>query len=658
MVTRLLLQGGLYLGDDADVAHAAGDNPDGYFEHRKFLSINERILEAFGGGWDVPPEFPVAWTSNPKLDGLRNEAKALIGTFKQAPWGWKDPRTALTLDFWRDLIPDLQVVLCVRNPLDVSASLNKRGYATRAFGRNLWFRYNEDVVEGSKCIPTLCTHYGSYFYNAAKETERLFEFCGLEHDKDAIAAASALVKKDLRHASSNIMDAMVSLGLDDATILYLELCRMAGPVFNEHIEEEMKFRLSGSVDSKIGDLENELRVAGEKMFKLELFNEDLSARMAALQDRVFQFEHYRDVVRDMQAEAHELRHTVHVWKREYRLVEDDRAYQIAARERRISELEDMERVIGSSPQMVWGGRFLKLKNKVAPTGSSRYKTARFFFRGLKFLLRGRRRAVPGLPESQGLDPRADLIPGDEPALEIAVTAEAPAGHEASLEARPEYDEHSGSDLETASSAPPFLDSADEELVTEVVRSIRDLGHELVLSISHDDFATHTGGVQKVIREQCRYLVSHKLAHVHFCPAGEDRYFVSVNAKKAGSLPNEGIAKVAEGVNDLVTFVEIHHMMGMDIATVDRIRHIQQRQADHVDPRLLHRVPFLYAAQEWANLLRGAPDQQPSLHAVQVQRRPAGFLPGFPEFACQIQVLVCDAVRGSKGGMAAGLSGTP
>jgi len=45
MVGRLLYQGGLYLGPDSELMPPGPDNPDGYWENRRFLQINDGILE-------------------------------------------------------------------------------------------------------------------------------------------------------------------------------------------------------------------------------------------------------------------------------------------------------------------------------------------------------------------------------------------------------------------------------------------------------------------------------------------------------------------------------------------------------------------------------------------------------------------------------------
>ena len=48
------------------------------------------------------------------------------------PWGWQDPRTSLILPFWLACVPDLKIVVCLRNPLEVAVSLHQQ-HSTSAF---------------------------------------------------------------------------------------------------------------------------------------------------------------------------------------------------------------------------------------------------------------------------------------------------------------------------------------------------------------------------------------------------------------------------------------------------------------------------------------------------------------------------------------------
>src|SRR5207237_264153 len=78
-------------------------------------------------------------------------------------WGWKDPRTSLTIPLWLELVPDLRVVVCLRNPLDVALSLRKRGMFSYSSSLLLWLEYNERLLDGVPAKQLLVTDYDTYF---------------------------------------------------------------------------------------------------------------------------------------------------------------------------------------------------------------------------------------------------------------------------------------------------------------------------------------------------------------------------------------------------------------------------------------------------------------------------------------------------------------
>ena len=100
MVTRLLHGCGLYLGPKDALMPPQADNPDGFWEHLGLVALNDELLEALGGAWDLPPKTNEN-LSEERLDPLRLKAQLLIEGFHSIPiWGWKDPRNSLTLPFW------------------------------------------------------------------------------------------------------------------------------------------------------------------------------------------------------------------------------------------------------------------------------------------------------------------------------------------------------------------------------------------------------------------------------------------------------------------------------------------------------------------------------------------------------------------------------
>ena len=143
--TRLLALLGVDLGPrEALLPPIAGENAKGFFEHRPLMRINKELLEHQGGSWSQPPLPAPGWELDRGLDDLRERARSLLaGDFAGAPlWGFKDPRTSLTLPFWDGLLgADVRYVICHRRPLDSARSLEQRNGIRLDEGVALWTRY-------------------------------------------------------------------------------------------------------------------------------------------------------------------------------------------------------------------------------------------------------------------------------------------------------------------------------------------------------------------------------------------------------------------------------------------------------------------------------------------------------------------------------------
>jgi hypothetical protein len=201
-ITRLLQRGGLYLGEARSLLPPGPDNPDGYFEHRGLSAINERLLRMFGGEWDLVPSLPDGWAEAPELDALRNEAQRLSSELAtNGPWGWKDPRTSLTLPFWRSCIPGLKIVVCVRNPLEVAVSLNRRNNISYELGLSLWTAYARQILKGMCGAQYAVVQYERCLARPAAELARLAEFVGMPLSEEACAQAATIASARMRHSS-------------------------------------------------------------------------------------------------------------------------------------------------------------------------------------------------------------------------------------------------------------------------------------------------------------------------------------------------------------------------------------------------------------------------------------------------------------------------
>lgn len=198
LTTRLLGLAGVYLGPDDELlgeelsqlagegdevlAKASDSNPGGHWEHYRLMRLNERILQSMGGSWRDPPPLPAGWEAGAELDGFREEARVLLaGSFSgRALWGWKDPRSSLTLPFWRKMLPEMRCVICLRHPLEVAESLRERDSISIDAGVTLWTRYLASALVNTAGCPRLLVRYEDYFRDPAAVVARLTRWIGGE----------------------------------------------------------------------------------------------------------------------------------------------------------------------------------------------------------------------------------------------------------------------------------------------------------------------------------------------------------------------------------------------------------------------------------------------------------------------------------------------
>jgi hypothetical protein len=180
LVTRILNLLGVYLGPEHALVPAGPDNPKGFWEHRSFVQLNDAILARFGGNAIHPPFLPTGWHDLPYLRDLRQHASAFLqDDFGSAPfWGWKDPRTCLTLPFWQSLLPSMRYVLCVRHPLAVARSLEHRQRLPQLHAVHLWLTHVQLSTLHTAEQPRLVVSCERFFAECDDEIDRIAQFLG------------------------------------------------------------------------------------------------------------------------------------------------------------------------------------------------------------------------------------------------------------------------------------------------------------------------------------------------------------------------------------------------------------------------------------------------------------------------------------------------
>ncbi len=232
MVAHLLKECGVYLGPEEQIKNAAPDNPDGFWEHPEFVNINNQILAEFDGGWDLVPEFPAGWETSERVEVQRGKARQLIAQFEAEPtWGWKDPRTSLTLPFWKSLLPDIKLVVVLRNPASVARSLERRGFSSLSFGSRLWLNYYQKLMGDVSSQDYIVTHYDAYFIDPQAELRRVLGYLGMPATDEMISRACSVVNLGLRNNPTSLGDLMDARIAQDVIEMYMQLCTSAGSVY-------------------------------------------------------------------------------------------------------------------------------------------------------------------------------------------------------------------------------------------------------------------------------------------------------------------------------------------------------------------------------------------------------------------------------------------
>ena len=215
MLARLMHSCGLELGPEQDLMPAARDNPDGFWENLHFVRLNDEILNASGGAWDLPPPGDQPYAES-DFSALRIRAQLLVDSFKgRQPWGWKDPRNCLTIRFWRNLIPDLKVVIIVRNPLEAAYSMHKRNGVSYALSLRLWEIYNRRILAVTDCMECLVTSYSRFFDEPELALSEIADFARLDPAK--VTKSAALVSRHRRNTTFTL-DQIVSAGVSERIV--------------------------------------------------------------------------------------------------------------------------------------------------------------------------------------------------------------------------------------------------------------------------------------------------------------------------------------------------------------------------------------------------------------------------------------------------------
>ena len=178
-LTGMLHSLGIHLGPEEDLKSPQKDNPQGFWENNTLVEFNDRLLNRANSSWFSPPrDANRSWEIEDFVEA-KKEASILLQKIscEETTWAWKDPRTCLTLPFWRQVFQVPPVVILVhRHPVEVAQSLQVRDQFPLEVGLGLWEIYNRAALRNCEGLHVLVVRFESLIDSPLSVARKLFHF--------------------------------------------------------------------------------------------------------------------------------------------------------------------------------------------------------------------------------------------------------------------------------------------------------------------------------------------------------------------------------------------------------------------------------------------------------------------------------------------------
>ncbi|MDB6163936.1 MAG: glycosyltransferase [Xanthomonadaceae bacterium] len=142
----------------SDLMAPGPDNPKGFWEHAGVVAIHERLFKSLGTAWNDPRVLPHGWLDTAAAKDAQNALTLLLNAEFSGTrhWAVKDPRLCRLLPLWLPVLAKMgvtpHVVIMVRRPAEVAASLRARNDWPEGLSRLLWMQYMVDAERVSRAL--------------------------------------------------------------------------------------------------------------------------------------------------------------------------------------------------------------------------------------------------------------------------------------------------------------------------------------------------------------------------------------------------------------------------------------------------------------------------------------------------------------------------
>jgi hypothetical protein len=178
VAARLASTVGLRLPPRGDLAPSNASNPEGHWESLALMACNDALLATIGCTWWTPPREFLAEHREQLAVAHKEAGAAFTSVFGvSSDWLWKDPRLAVLLPFWDNVIDTSTCLLPYREPQGVARSLEARDGLSYEQGLAVWERHTRLVLRACVGHRVAVTSYRRLLADPDAWCRDVFAFC-------------------------------------------------------------------------------------------------------------------------------------------------------------------------------------------------------------------------------------------------------------------------------------------------------------------------------------------------------------------------------------------------------------------------------------------------------------------------------------------------
>ena len=207
-LTRILNLRGASLPEDLLPANAF--NVSGYWEPAAIVTLHDQLLEEAGSRWDDPTGFLQPWFEAESETGrgsVERIAEVVAAEFGESPLiVIKDPRACRMVPAWKAALARLGieplVVLTVRHPFEVAASLHRRDGMPQAQALLLWLQHQLVAEAETRSLARVIVTYDQVlddWRGVLARIDRHFDLRLAPTTREADRGIEAFLDPSLRH---------------------------------------------------------------------------------------------------------------------------------------------------------------------------------------------------------------------------------------------------------------------------------------------------------------------------------------------------------------------------------------------------------------------------------------------------------------------------